>query len=177
MRAVIWISVLACVCLWNAPTFAQEPGPGGEAIGDASPVSEEKGIAHRIVFYVPNRIFDVLDIVRARARIGGGLAVGARATKLAAVFAGGYSSIYVGVPGPRGRPEVPWPFGVDQKAGIQVSVADRTTQGDDGPRYSSTEVGAGFQALLVGVDLGLDPVEVLDLVTGLLLIDLRGDDY
>jgi hypothetical protein len=29
----------------------------------------------------------------------------------------------------------------------------------------------------IGLDVGLDPFEVLDLATGLLLIDLRDDDY
>jgi hypothetical protein len=177
MRIAVSILILASVVFWNSATFGQEPEPAGEVVGDAEEVSEGKGVLHHIAFYVPNRIFDVLDVVRARARVGGGLAVGARATKVAAVFIGSYSSIYVGAQGPRGRPEVPWPFGVDEKTGIQVSVVDRSTSGDFGPRYSTTEVGAGFQLFGVGLDVGVDAFEILDLATGLLLIDLRDDDY
>ena len=177
MRIAASILILAGTVFWNSATFGQEPEPAGEIVSESEEDSEAKGVLHRIAFYVPNRIFDVLDVVRARARIGGGLAVGARATKLAAVFVGSYSSIYVGTQGPRGRPEVPWPFGVDQKTGIQVSVVDRSTKDDFGPRYSATEAGAGFQLFGLGVDVGVDPFEVLDLATGLILIDLRGDDY
>jgi hypothetical protein len=170
MRAGVGVSLLFSVCLWAFPAIGQEAG-------DVVEVEEEESLARRIVLYLPNRVFDVLDIVRARVRIGSGLAVSGRATHPASVFVGSYSSIYVGVPGPRGRPEVPWPFGVDSQTGIQISVADRTMDTDYTPRYSSTEVGAGFQLFLLGVDIGVDPYEVLDLLTGFFLIELREDDY
>jgi hypothetical protein len=43
---------------------------------------EGRGIGRRLLFYIPNRIFDVFDLVRARVRVGR-LAVGVRATELA----------------------------------------------------------------------------------------------
>jgi hypothetical protein len=170
MRAGVWISVLVSICLWGIPAFGQEAGDTAEA-------AEEEGLARQIALYLPNRVFDVLDLVRARVRIGSGLAVSGRATHPASVFVGSYSSIYVGLAGPRGRPEVPWPFGVDSQTGIQISVADRTMDTDYTPRYSSTEIGAGFQLFFLGVDVGLDPYELLDLLTGFFLIELREDDY
>ena len=45
-----------------------------------------------------------------------------------------------------------------------------------GPDYTRTECGLGFQALLIGLDVGVDPVEVMDLLLGLFLVDLRIDD-
>ena len=45
-----------------------------------------------------------------------------------------------------------------------------------GPGFGPTEVGAGVQAGLVGIDIGLEPRELLDFVAGLLFIDLRDDD-
>ena len=190
MQIRVWILVLVVGCLWNLPAFSAEPEPIDEAPGemaepepiDEAPgemaeTSEAKGFGHRIAFYLPNRIFDVLDLVRARVRIGPGLAVSARATDVVSVFFGSYSSAYVGLAGPRSRPEVPWPFGVDSKTGIQVSAVKRTTNGDHGPRYSRTEFGAGFQLGILGADVGTDPIEIIDLVAGLLFIDLRKDDY
>jgi hypothetical protein len=38
-------------------------------------------------------------------------------------------------------------------------------------------VGTGFQAAIVGVDVGVDAVEILDLVLGFFFIDLTGDDF
>jgi len=37
-------------------------------------------------------------------------------------------------------------------------------------------IGLGFQVFFVGADAGVDPLELLDLVTGLFLVDLRADD-
>ena len=34
----------------------------------------------------------------------------------------------------------------------------------------------GVQVLIVGADAGVEPLELLDLVTGIFLIDLRADD-
>ncbi len=146
-----------------------------EAVAEeVEPEKKKKGIGHRILFYIPNRAFDVFDIVRARIRVGPGIAVDARVTKYGDVFAGGYTSFFVGIPGPRTKPRIPWPVGIESRAGVGVTaIADATVLGPD---YGYGEVGAGFQALFLGVDVGVDPVEALDLVLGFLFIDLTGDD-
>ena len=46
-----------------------------------------------------------------------------------------------------------------------------------GPDYGVAEVGVGLHAALLGVDVGVDPLEIVDLVLGFLTIDLRGDDF
>jgi hypothetical protein len=67
---------------------------------------------------------------------------------------------------------------VDNYQGVKLSVADRSTAEDPySPRYTATEIGAGAQVLFVGADIGIDPFEIVDLVTGFLFIDLRNDDY
>ena len=134
-----------------------------------------KSFGHRVLFYIPNRIFDVFDLVRARVRVGPGLAVDARVTKYGDLYAGGYSTLFVGIHGPRTKPRIPWPIGFEARAGIKAtSLADVATKG---PTYGYGEVGVGFQAAIVGVDVGADVVEVLDLVLGLFFIDLTGDDF
>jgi hypothetical protein len=137
--------------------------------------SSGKSFGHRVLFYIPNRIFDVFDLVRARVRVGPGLAVDARVTKYGDLYVGGYSTLFVGIHGPRTKPRIPWPIGFEARAGIKAtSVADVATEG---PSYGYGEVGVGFQAAIVGVDVGADVVEVLDLVLGLFFIDLTGDDF
>jgi hypothetical protein len=151
-----------------------------ETTAKATEVQEEKsqhGFGHKLLFYLPNRILDMFDFARLRLRVGPGFAVGARVTKPISFFMGGYSSVYAGLPGPRLEPTVKLPVGLENYAGIGVSVADATTGGDFGPNYSSTEIGAGFQLLILGIDVGVDPYEVLDLAAGFLFIDLRGDDF
>jgi hypothetical protein len=131
------------------------------------------GFVHTVLLYIPNRIFDILDIVRLRLRLGPGLAIDMRATEFADVFAGAYTSFFIGIPGPRGKPEINWPFGIESRAGAEVSVADGSA---GGPYYGWLEFGMGFQFLLIGVDVGVDPWEVVDFACGILTFDPVHDD-
>ena len=141
------------------------------------PERERRGIGRRLLFYIPNRIFDVFDIVRARVRIGPGIAIGARATDFLDAYIGTYATLFVGIHGPRGEPSIPWPIGFESKSGVEASVLDGTADGGVGPNYGKLEFGVSLQALLVGFDVGVDPLEILDLIAGLVTIDLTGDDY
>jgi len=152
-----------------ASWVAQEDGEAAD--------EEGHGVLYGILVYVPNRILDVLDIVRARVRLGPGLALGARATELADVFVGSYASVYVGLPGPRNRVLPRLPAGLESKSGVEVSAADVTLEAGLGPDYGAFECGFGFQAFIVGVDVGIEPWEILDLVTGLVTVDINDDDF
>ncbi len=142
--------------------------------GSAPP--EPIGVMHKIAMYIPNRVLDVFDVVRLRARLGPGVAVDVRATQVAAAFVGSYASVYAGLPGPRNRRLPKLPVGLESRSGVQASVADATVTGGIGPDYGPAEIGVGVQALLIGVDVGVEPLELLDLVAGLFFIDLRDDD-
>jgi hypothetical protein len=151
---------------------AAEEGKPAETVKTEEP----KSVLHKVAMYIPNRILDVLDIARLRLRVGPGVAVEARATKVVSAFVGSYASVYAGLPGPRNRPTPKLPIGVESLSGIQASLADATVSGEVGPDYGPTEVGVGVQALIVGFDVGIEPLEIVDLVTGLFFIDIRGDD-
>lgn len=137
---------------------------------------EHHGIGSALLWYIPNRIDDVLDIVRARLRVGPGFEVGARVTQLVSFNLGGYTSIFVGLPGPRRERAINWPVGIESMAGAQLSVFDGTNWGGDAPHYGVLEIGLGMQLLLIGFDLGVDPWEAVDFVTGIVFIDPMDDD-
>lgn len=144
-----------------------------EADGD----DEGHGLLMGVALYLPNRIFDIFDMVRARLRLGPGIAVGVRATEVADVFVGSYLSVWVGIHGPRGEPAIPWPAGLESRTGLELSVADASLEGGIGPDYGMAEFGLGGQLAIVGFDLGIDPFEIADFVLGFLTIDLADDDY
>jgi len=136
---------------------------------------DDRGVLWHILLYIPNRVFDVFDIVRLRLRLGPGLQIGARATEILDVNIGTYAAIWVGLHGPRGKPSIPWPVGVETFTGLEVSAAEGSIEG--GVDYGDTEFGFGLQALLLGFDLGVDPIEIVDLLAGFIFIDIRDDDF
>lgn len=152
------------------------PYVGVAAEDQAAKTAESHGVVHKIVMYIPNRILDVFDTVRLRVRVGPGLAVDARATKAASAFVGSYASVYAGLPGPRNRPLPKLPIGLESRNGVQASVVDATVSGGIDPDYGPAEIGIGVQALIVGLDVGVEPLEILDLLAGFFFIDLTHDD-
>ena len=141
------------------------------------PAPVEAGVIGAIVFYVPNRVFDLMDIVRLRFRVGPGISAGVRCTRPLSAFVGLHSTVFVGLPGPRGPKRInriPFPFGLDLRAGAQVSLADASS---GTPYYDPLEVGFEVQPLLVGVNVGIGVFEIFDFFTGLVFIDLVGDDF
>jgi len=164
MRKVTFITiiVLAALIFIVPQGFAQE---------STQKAASEK---HPILCYLPNRIFDMLDIVRLRLRVGPGVSVGARVTKLTNVFVGFHSTLYAGVHGPRGEAEIPWPVGVENHGGADVSLVKASVAG---PYIGPLETGIEFQAGIIGISFGICPYEMLDFVTGLVFIDLQKDDF
>jgi hypothetical protein len=156
---LVSVFLIACVC-----TLVQY----------ARPAQAEAGIITNIVLYVPNRVCDLVDIFRVRVRVGPGLSAGVRVTKPVSAYLGLHDSVYVGLPGPRGEKTIPWPVGIDQRAGAQTSLADASV-GE--PYYDPLEVGFEVQPLLVGVNIGIGFFEILDFITGFVFIDLQGDDF
>ena len=157
-------------------TFDDRDEYGDPDYGDPD-VDAEHSTGDAILMYLPNRILDVFDIVRARARVGPGAALDVRATQLVNLFMGRYQSFYLGLPGPRNRPEIKWPVGGESWSGFGVVEAeDSVDLVWEGPDYGLGEIGVGVHALLVGADVGVDPLEAVDFVLGLLTFDLRGDD-
>lgn len=138
---------------------------------------EEHSTIHTVLCYLPNRLMDLVDIFRVRARVGPGMAIGARATKYGQIYLGSYISIFGGLPGPRVDRLFRLPVGLESHNGAALSVLDATLDTGIGPDYSETEIGASLHLGIIGVDLDIDPVEIADFFTGFFLLDLREDTF
>jgi hypothetical protein len=171
------ISIVPVICLglWAlSPTAAaQEETSAPSATPETATPAAPKSLGHKLLFYVPNRVFDVFDFARVRLRIGPGIGIGARATSALEVGAGAYATVWGGVRGPRGKPEIPWPIGAEARAGAKVGKGADT----GGPYYGASEVGFGFHLAIFGFVFGVDPLEVVDLAGGFLMWDPIGDDF
>lgn len=178
------LSLVVCMSLFAAPAAASaEWDEGPDEIVEPSLTFDEveegeasHGLLHTVLWYVPDRLLDVLDIFRLRVRLGPGVAAGVRATKVAQAYVGSYASLYAGLPGPRLRRIPKSPVGVESYNGIAISVVEAATGGGVAPDYSSTELGFDLQLGIIGLAFGVDPVEILDLGAGLLTFDPREDD-
>jgi len=129
-----------------------------------------------VLAYLPNRLFDLCDIVRLHVRVGDGVAVGARATRFLPVFIGDYSVFWVGLPGPRGRASMPLPMGMEAQKGLDAGPVSASSK-NRAPQYGVGEIGAGGMAMFVGVDAGVDPYELADFLAGFVLVDFAHDDF
>jgi len=150
-----------------------------EEAGVAEPYSETSwsGVGWTALMYIPNRILDILDVVRAKLRLGPGFAIGAQATSVTHVYVGTYFTVFIGLPGPRQRKMPKLPVGVETRTGAQLSKADVTLEGGLGPDYGRWEFALSFQLAIIGADLGLDPYEFWDFLAGLATYDPAGDDF
>lgn len=134
------------------------------------------GWGHKILFYIPNRLLDICDIVRARVRVGPGLSYSLSFTKRASFFIGDYNTVYAGLPGPRTPHKFVSPIGREKQKGIIIMGIDATDDTPYPPKHSVTECQIGGQLLIVGADAGIDFWEIADFFSGLVMIDLRKDD-
>jgi hypothetical protein len=188
-RSASILVVLVCVaCAGPSPTMGAGSLPSGlpefsgpipaqevEALSDET--AEESKVGWTVLMYIPNRLLDAFDMVRARLRLGPGFAAGARVTRAGEAYVGFYFTVYVGLPGPRGRQFPRLPVGLETRTGAALSVADATVEGGFGPTYGAWECGLGFQLALIGLDVGVDPYEILDFLVGFATYDLMDDDY
>jgi hypothetical protein len=150
--------------------------PSTASIETSPQVVKKHGLGHKLFWYIPNRVMDVVDIFRVRARAGLGLAANVRITDYADVYMGQYNSVYVGLPGPRMGPERRRFAGREQEKGLKLLGVDASDDLPHDPGYSPTEFNLGVHLLIVGAEIGFDPVELGDFLAGLFMIDVREDD-
>jgi hypothetical protein len=160
----------------SKPVVSQQQSPT-PAVAVSLSSNDEVGIGTKLLWYLPNRCMDLLDIFRLRMRVGPGLAANLRVTDYGAFYWGRYNSVYLGLPGPRNEQTIRWPVGYEQLNGIVMGGVDATDDTRHGPDYGPFEVNFGAHLALVGVDAGVEPLEIGDFLFGLFMVDLEDDDY
>jgi hypothetical protein len=160
------IAALAALLLGPVLAHAQEPAVQRPGLG--------RRVGYALATWIPNRVLDVFDIARARVRFGPGAASSFRFTRPVSGVAGSWSALWLGLPGPRGEPTPSWPIGFEDYPAPPPGFAD---SGGSAPYYGPGEIGAGFQLGFIGLDVGVDPVEAVDLAAGLFFYDVLGDDF
>jgi hypothetical protein len=141
----------------------------------SSPASSVLDVAWAVLAYLPNRVFDLTDVVRLQVRAGPGWALSARATRTLPLFIGGYKATWIGLPGPRGRAAIPFPAGISSQSGFNLGPT--LSSSSQSPYYGAGEFGAGVQLYFLGFDAGFDVVELADFFAGFACVDLSHDDF
>ena len=182
MKKTCFLAILGAILLTGLYGPAAEARSVQRDAEAARPQTPRFGLPYAVggypvIMYIPNRIFDLLDIVRLRVRVGPGLSAGVRATEVADLFVGSHATVYAGLRGSRGTPEIPWPIGLEKNEGFEISIADVTDEDKNAPCVDPLEISLQAQALAAGVYVGIEIFEILDFVTGILFLDLQGDDF
>jgi hypothetical protein len=127
--------------------------------------------------YVPNRVFDALDLVRLRVRAGPGSGVTLRAGDRLELLRGAYRTVFAGLPGPRRSRWPRLPVGLDVRYPRDPEAPPPEPVGWGDPGYGRGECAAGFQLGALGLELGVDVLQVLDFGLGLIGLDPSDDDW
>lgn len=134
-------------------------------------------VANNVVNYIPNLVMDLLDIFAINVSSGGGYAADVRMTDLLAVGASDYDVTRYGLTGAPG--EGLDPVAEDEEEAIGANLLGVDISGGDG--YDPYELGltlhVGGEDAGGGLELAASLRSALDLLTGLFLVDLEGDNW
>ena len=159
--------------------------------------SENRSIAGRIGYYLPDRILDMLDVVSADAHVGPGCLLNVHATRAVQAGAGVRAVLGFGWHSQRNlgfqyQTEgglVILPYGAQgHSIGAAGTSGVRSSTGHvAGTHLPSTEVyqdyrdywafGGAASLLAVGMDVDFHPVQVVDFLTGWVGVDFLNDDF
>ncbi|MCK6382539.1 MAG: hypothetical protein L6Q54_14990 [Leptospiraceae bacterium] len=157
----------------------------------------EPSTLEKVVWYIPDRFFDLVDTVTVEVSIGPQIGGGIWVTRAvqAVAYTGTSSGIgiyqkkhYVGMRGLVSFELVIGPVGVSAVAGSRLGLGGldltaRTTllHTPSKPIYQEFRdywaVGAKAGIFIIGMEFEIHPVEIFDFLAGIILIDPMNDDY
>lgn len=133
----------------------------------AAPCPAPCDLLHCIMYYVPNRLLDAMDIFRLNVGFGCGCGVNVRLTELAELGYGQYQTTRFGM---KGRVLPVYEENIDEAGFAMCGYVNGCLQRDP------TEVGADLHLGIIGAQAAVSLAEAADFITGLVLVDLQGDD-
>lgn len=133
---------------------------------------EGRSLTTSLLLYLPNRVFDVFDIVRAGVDVGPGVGASAQVTSAARAAYMSRISVGVGLQTLRHLPV---------KAAADAELGAGPLGGDVGPGLgwyrSPADIRLEVHPLVAGAHVAVEPLEIIDLVTGLFGFDPSDDDF
>lgn len=136
-------------------------------VGEAVKPRGQYSLGRRLLLWPVNRTFDMLDVGFADVSIGPGFSVHAHPTSLAQVGIGSFAGLRVGWIGRK------FPISFQMKSEVGASLL--YLESSDNRGFFSASV--MFHFVMVGMETGVDLFEVVDLVTGIVLVDISNDDF
>lgn len=155
--------------LQDAPADKGAPA-AEEKKAEPEPRREGHGLIGTILWYIPNRVIDVFDMLRFGADVGPGIGLDGQATDALQARAIAQTSVGLGFQSLRHSPV---------QTGVQSALGVGPVGGDaqvGGWYRSPTDIRLGAHAAIVGAHVAIDPVEIADFVLGFVFIDIRDDD-
>lgn len=148
------------------PPPAYAPPPPPQQVCPA-PCPQPCSLFDVVLYYVPNRVLDFVDIFRVNVGIGCGFGVNVRATELAEIGFGQYETTRFGM---KGRVMPVYEENINEAGVAILGYVNGCLQRDP------TEVGADLHLGIIGAQAAVSLAEAADFITGFVLIDLQGDD-
>ena len=180
--AVIFIPVASLAEPVQLATPVELAGPvelGEEYVEHSKPEKAEvkkkksKTTLEHIVLYIPNRLLDLVDIVRADVGVGSSFGAVVRVSEYAQVAYRSVAPVSFRA-GPRGRK---LPFFAEHSSEIGIGPNEGPLYLKSGQReVTPLEVGVGADLFLVGAYAGISVDEIFDFLGGLVFIDFKDDD-
>lgn len=172
MKVVVALAAAAAITLTPLPSMAggempARPCPPPQAVCPPAPCAQPCSPLDVLLYYVPNRALDFLDIFRASIGFGCGFGVNVRVTELAEIGFGQYETTRFGM---KGRVLPVYEENIDEAGIALLGWVNGCLQRDP------TEVGADLHLGIIGAQAAVSLAEVADFITGFILIDLQGDD-
>ncbi len=183
VAAVACLQVAACAA---GPTSVRtsrfetesqdEPRPRREGNDEEDEDDDEedsgRGVGTELLLYLPNRLFDLLEVARLGVNVGPGFGIDAEVTRLARAAAVSRTSAGLGYQGLRHLP-------VMASAESWVGVGPVGIGAHLGPRWhrSTADVRLELHLLIVGAHAAIDLLAIADFLGGLVLLDPEGDDF
>lgn len=120
-----------------------------------------------VLYYVPNRVLDFVDIFRCNIGIGCGFGFNVRATELAEIGYGCYETTRFGM---KGRVMPVYEENIQEGGIAFLGYVNGCLQRDP------TEIGADLHLGVIGAQAAVSLAEAADFVTGFIFVDLQQDD-
>ena len=158
----------------SAGSPSTTPALSAQAIQAEAEVDDEadRSILHALLWYVPNRLLDLFDVVRGGICAGPGVGVSVVPTEYLQATAMARVSGGVGLQTLR---HSPFQWGTEGELAIgPLGADDEPDKG--GWHHSKTDLRIDLHVLLVGGYVAVEPVEILDFLAGLVFLDPREDD-